>query len=343
MDELKLTESQKTSDTIPNIEASTWVKDSTTALVKWIDKPNLPERYKHTHSWKVRETYENPDNPEQLIIIATDRVSTHDVVHKTPIQWKWTTLTQISNFWFDYLKNHEDTKDIPTQIVEPQSFPSDFPEELKSKTIIVKKLEALPIEAIVRWYLYWTALKWYDKESWKLKTWEFIWEWLEKCSEFDEPKFTPSTKEKVWHDVNVDFDFMVKKLTEHFDWDIEKAQKIATQVRDYSLLMYKTANEYAISKWMVIWDTKFEFWLDPQWKLCIIDEVLTPDSSRFWSADSVVPWQEPESFDKQYVRDYVEKESKKLWKKPWDIALELPEEVVNVTVKKYWKMANLFN
>ena len=198
----------------------------------------LPDRYKYIHSWKVRETFEHPDFPDQLMIIATDRISTHDIVHKGTIPWKWEVLTQISNFWFEKFKTNPSTSHIKTHVVENPVWPDDFPEELKSRTVIVKKLKALPIEAILRWYLYWSALKWYNTETWLLKTWEDVWKNLKKSSKLKEPLFTPSTKSNSW-DVNIDFDWMVLKLEEWLPkngFGNIDASALANKIREYTIL-----------------------------------------------------------------------------------------------------------
>jgi phosphoribosylaminoimidazole-succinocarboxamide synthase len=171
---------------------------------------NLPERYKRIHQGKVRDTYEHPDIPDQLIIIATDRVSTHDVVHKNTVPGKGEILTQISNFWFQYFSEHSDTKHIKTQKVKDFEFPRDFPDYLKKRAIIVQKLKPLPTEAIVRWYHYGSATKWYDSETGKLSTGIFVGTGLEKCSPYEEAIFTPSTKGMV--DININFEWMITHI-----------------------------------------------------------------------------------------------------------------------------------
>lgn len=276
----------------------------------------LPSRYKHIHSWKVRETYENPDNPNQLIIIATDRISTHDVVHKNIIPWKGKALTQISKYWFQFLSQNEETKHIPTQVVENASFPTDFPENLKERTIIVKKLKALPIEAIVRWFLAWSAAKWYNSKTGTLVTGEFVGKWLKKYDELKAPLFTPSTKGK--DDINISFEEMVthlEKWCEENEIDKEKAREYAEQIKEYSLIIYKKIGEEYKKKWFIFWDTKFEFAIDENWKLHLIDETATPDSSRIWDlatfSERIGQWEDPIQSDKQPVRNYVEEERKK--------------------------------
>ena len=268
---------------------------------------NIPSRYNHLYSGKVRETYEHPDNPEWLIIIATDRISTHDVIHKSEIPGKWETLTQISNFWFDVFAQDERTKDIPTQKVDNPQWPEDFPAELKTRSIIVKKASPFPTEAIVRWYLYGSAERWYDKNTGCLETWEFIWKWLKKCSKLSEPMFTPSTKSNQ-KDINISFEQMPyeiwKWLVEIERTDLDPVD-LANTVKDYSLRLYQVASEEAERRWYILGDTKFEFWLDAEGNIILIDEACTPDSSRFWVAISVVPGKEPESGDKEPVRQDV--------------------------------------
>lgn len=307
--------------------------------------PQLPKRYKHIHSWKVRETYQHPDDPESFIMIATDRISTHDVIHNGLIPGKWIALTNMANYWFDYFSKHEDTKDIPTQLSETV-LPDDFPIEISESAVVVKKLKALPIEAIVRWYLYGSALKWYNLESWNLETWEQVWEWLKKCSKFPDALFTPSTKEDSW-DVNVDYNLMVQKIDEwlHFNnLEYLSAREIWAQVEKYSLNMYNTANSHAQEKWLILWDTKFEFGLDDTGKLHVIDEVCTADSSRLWEAESVIEWEEPIAKDKQPVRDYVMgywKENSAEDGKKYPV--QIIEMIQEVTAKRYDEISAIFS
>lgn len=280
------------------------------ARLQW--NPRLPQRYKKIHWGKVRETYQHPDNQDELIMIATDRISTHDVIHMWTISGKWKALTKMSNFWFQEFSRNESTRDIPNQLVNNSNLPDDFPQELRESTTVVKKLQALPIEAIVRWYLYGSAEKWYNKKTWRLKTGEDIGKNRGICYKFPEPMFTPSTKSDVG-DVNVNFQTMVEvldgwlyenKYTKDNWFDIDPDQ-LAEQIRDYSLRMYEHANKVSQTKGMILGDTKFEFGLDKDWKLTLIDEACTADSSRLWTAVSVVEWEEPESHDKQPIRDEV--------------------------------------
>jgi len=299
----------------------------------------LPVRYNHLHSWKVRETYENPDNSNQLIVIATDRISTHDVVHKNIIPWKGKALTQISKYWFKFLSQNEATKGIPTQVIENAEFPTDFPEHLKERSVIVKKLKPLPAEAIVRWFLAWSAAGWYNAETWQLKTGEFVWKWIKKYDKFENPLFTPSTKWKV--DININFDELVthlEKWCEENNLEKEKAKEFAEKIKNYSLTIYETIWKEYEKKWFIFWDTKFEFAIDEKWDLYLIDEIATPDSSRIWDLNTfkekVNKWQDPIQSDKQPVRNYVEEE----WKKNPETkkkALLISKEVVWETQANY--------
>ena len=229
-------------------------------------------------------------------------------------------------------------------MVENPIFPDDFPEELKEKTTIVKKVKPLPIEAIVRWYLYGSALKWYNKETWKLSTWQFVGKWLQKCSKFDEPIFTPSTKWKK--DININFDDMHKILEpwlkENWYENID-AKLLAEKIKETSLKIYKFASKKALEKQDILWDTKFEFGLDKNWDLVLIDEILTPDSSRYWDAKTFQEWKEPKSSDKQYVRNEVMKiwtnNPRSDWKK---YPVKLSYEVINNTKEIYNKMSNKY-
>ena len=268
---------------------------------------NVPDRYTHLYSGKVRETYQHPDFKNVLIIIATDRISTHDVIHKSEIPGKWETLTQISNYWMEVFAKDDRTSHIPTQQTYITDWPEDFPEELKTRSIMVKKAIPMPTESIVRGHLYGSAHNWYNSETGCLETWEFIWKWLKKCSKLSEPMFTPSTKSNE-KDVNINFDDMPyeiwKWLEEIWRKELDPIE-LANQVKEYSLLLFEVAREKAKEKWYTLADTKFEFGLDAQWKLMLIDETCTPDSSRFWVTISVIEDKEPESWDKQPVREEV--------------------------------------
>ncbi|SEH09162.1 phosphoribosylaminoimidazolesuccinocarboxamide synthase [Candidatus Venteria ishoeyi] len=240
---------------------------------------------------KVRDIYTVDD--EHLLIVTTDRLSAFDVILPDPIPGKGAVLTAVSNFWFSQTENL-----IPNHLVD---YPLDkvcTAEELAQiagRAIVVKKLRPLPVEAIVRGYLVGSGWKDYQKTGAVCGI--DLASGLQLADQLPQPIYTPSTKADVGeHDENVDFDYTVKKL----------GQDLAEQVRDVSLQLYIQAREYAAQRGIIIADTKFEFGLDAQDNLVLIDEALTPDSSRFWPADQYQPGKNPPSFDKQFVRDYLE-------------------------------------
>jgi phosphoribosylaminoimidazole-succinocarboxamide synthase len=267
---------------------------------------------------KVRDVYQPSD--EHLLIIACDRISAFDHVLPTPIPDKGKILTQISNFWFvkseHIIKNH---------IVDPNPGPQWYPDidwyypELDGRTVLVRKTEPLVIEAIVRGYLSGSGWKEYQKSGTvcdiKLPS-----ELLES-DKLPEPIFTPSTKAQSGHDENISFEKAASLV----------GTEIATKVRDISIALYKFAADYARERGIVIADTKFEFGLLESGELILIDEMLTPDSSRFWPAESYKAGGPQSSFDKQYVRDFLE--AIKWNKEP--PAPVLPAEVVEKTREKY--------
>lgn len=264
---------------------------------------------------KVRDIY---DLGDELLIIATDRISTFDVVLPTPIPGKGEILTRMSRFWFD-----RTTDIIGNQLSERT--PSDVIEDVEwvnrigDRAMVVKKAKPLPVEAIVRGYLSGSGWKEYQGEGTvcgiKLPT------GLEESSKLPETIFTPSTKAEIGeHDENITFEKTVDLI----------GQDLAARVRDISIRIYDESASYARERGIIIADTKFEFGLLGD-ELILIDEVLTPDSSRFWPVDGYAPGRAQPSFDKQYVRDW-------LIEKGWDKkppAPELPEDVVKMTAAKY--------
>ena len=264
---------------------------------------------------KVRDVYEIND---KLLLVVTDRISAFDYVLPDPIPNKGICLTQISKFWFDFFR---DT--VPNQVISTEV--DDFPEMLREhkdvlsgRSMLVKKAEIFPIECIVRGYISGSAWKSYQKDGSvcgiKLP------EGLKESDKFDEPLFTPSTKAESGHDINISFEKMVELIGE------EDAEKI----KDLSLKIYKDGAEYARKKGIIIADTKFEFGKIGD-EIILVDEVLTPDSSRFWPADLYEPGKSQLSFDKQYVRDYL---SSTGWDKN-SSPPHLPEDVIEETTKKY--------
>ena len=264
---------------------------------------------------KVRDIYDLEDN---LLIITTDRISAFDYVLPSSIPSKGVCLTQLSKFWFDYtvdiVKNHL----ISTELYDFPDKLRDYSGYLEDRTMLVKKTKVIPIECIVRGYISGSAWKSYKKDGTvcgiKLPS------SLEESEQFDEPLFTPSTKAEIGHDINISFEKM-KELV---------GRGVAEQLEEFSLNLYITTSEYARKRGIIIADTKFEFGLLNA-EIILIDEVLTPDSSRFWPADKYEAGRDQESFDKQFVRNYLESIN-------FDKSgpgLELPDDIVAKTSDKY--------
>jgi phosphoribosylaminoimidazole-succinocarboxamide synthase len=266
---------------------------------------------------KVRDIYHVDDN--HMLIVTTDRLSAFDVILPDPIPGKGLMLTRISNFWFDKLShiipNHLSA--IPLSEVVPD--PTERA-QIEGRAIVVKLLKPLPVEAIVRGYLIGSGWKDYLKSGAVCGI--ALPKGLQQAQQLPEAIYTPSTKAATGqHDENVSFAKTVELL----------GLSLAEQVRDTSLRLYKEAAEYAKERGIIIADTKFEFGVDEQGVLYVIDEVLTPDSSRFWPADQYQVGISPPSFDKQYVRDYLETLA-------WDKTApgpHLPQEVLEHCAAKY--------
>jgi phosphoribosylaminoimidazole-succinocarboxamide synthase len=244
------------------------------------------------HKGKVRDIYDVDE--KHMLIVTTDRLSAFDVVLPDPIPGKGIVLNEVSEFWFNKLAHL-----IPNQVSQlTLEQILDNPDDcvrLQKRGVVVKKLKPLPIEAIVRGYLIGSGWKDYQKTG--LVCGLSLPTGLQQASQLPNAIFTPSTKAAVGdHDENISFEQTVELL----------GQPLAEQVRDISLLLYNTAAEYALERGIIIADTKFEFGLDDQGVLHLIDEVLTPDSSRFWDVDAYQVGTSPASYDKQIVRDYLE-------------------------------------
>ena len=262
---------------------------------------------------KVRDVY---DLDDRYLFVATDRISAFDVVLSPGIPDKGKVLNQISNFWFRKFK------DVENHVVESDfaKFPSEVAlhDELRGRSIIVKKCSVIPIECVARGYLVGSGLKEYQKSG-KVCGIELE-KGLTTASKLSAPIFTPSTKEESGHDINISFDEMAERV----------GKDLATQLRDLTLSLYQQAAEFALTRGIIIADTKFEFGLY-QGRVIWIDEALTPDSSRFWPADQYAVGKNPPSYDKQFVRDWLETTG-------WDKnppAPELPDDVVMKTREKY--------
>ena len=269
------------------------------------------------HRGKVRDIYDIDD--QHMLIVTTDRLSAFDVVLPDPIPGKGALLTAMSNFWFQRTRHliPNQLSDMPLEKVLKN--PAER-KQVEDRAIVVRKLKALPVEAIVRGYIAGSGWKEYQRNGTvcgiKLPA------GLKEADRLPEPIFTPSTKAAVGHhDENISFERSGEIL----------GQDIAEKVKNATLAIYKDCAQYALTRGIIIADTKFEFGLDENGTLTLIDEVLTPDSSRFWPADSYKPGANPPSFDKQYVRDYLESIG---WnKKP--PAPKLPPEVIARTAEKY--------
>ena len=271
------------------------------------------------HRGKVRDIY---DLGKHLLIIATDRISAFDVVMPDAIPDKGYVLTQISLYWFKKKENIVPHHLVTAEVSEFPSVCQKYTSILDARSMLVKKTRPLPVECIVRGYLAGSAWKDYQKTGeicgHKLPS------GMKEAEKLPEPLFTPSTKAKEGHDVNITFEQMVSILGN---------EKMAQEIKEYSLAIYKQAVDIAFKKGIIIADTKFEFGLDENDRLILIDELLTPDSSRFWPKEQYQPGHSQPSFDKQYLRDYLQNIN---WnKKP--PAPELPQEVIMKTREKYFE------
>ncbi|MGH2906229.1 MAG: phosphoribosylaminoimidazolesuccinocarboxamide synthase [Solirubrobacterales bacterium] len=271
--------------------------------------PNLPL----LNSGKVRDTYELPDGT--LLMVASDRISTYDVVHPNPIPGKGQVLTGASVFWFDHLKAV-----VPNHLI---SFTDDVPRELRGQAIKVKRLNMLPIECVVRGYL--AGSGWTDYEQTGEVCGIALPSGLTESAELPEPIFTPATKAAVGdHDENIDDAGAIAAL----DGDTATYNEL----KRLSIEIYSRAREHAKTKGIILADTKFEFGVDPETDAITLgDEVLTPDSSRYWPADEYAPGRAQASFDKQFVRDWARGTG-------WDKtppAPEVPQEIVEQTQQRY--------
>lgn len=266
---------------------------------------------------KVRDIYQI--DPEHMLIVASDRLSAFDVVLPQPIPGKGEVLTRVANFWFErtreIIPNHLAVK--PLHEVVPNA---EQRAQLGDRAIVVRKLKPLPVEAIVRGYLIGSGWKDYQKSGAVCGI--ALPAGLRQADKLPQAIYTPSTKAEIGaHDMNISFEQTIDLL----------GRDLAQQVRDVSIRIYTECAAYARAKGIIIADTKFEFGQDSNGQLYLIDEVLTPDSSRFWPADQYQPGSSPPSFDKQFVRDYLETLN-------WDKtppAPELPQEIIDKTAEKY--------
>lgn len=267
---------------------------------------------------KVREIYDAGDS---LIMVATDRISAFDVILNNKITKKGTVLTQMSKFWFDYtkdcVKNHmisTDVKDMPEYFQTP---------EFEGKSMLCKKLRMIPVECIVRGYITGSGWKSYKENGTVCGI--ALPEGLEECSKLPQPIYTPSTKAEIGdHDENISFEQSIDVLEKVFPGH---GEEYATKIKDYTLKLYEMCAEYALTRGIIIADTKFEFGLDENGDILIADEMLTPDSSRFWPLEGYEPGHGQPSFDKQFVRDWLTANP--------DKGYTLPQDVIDKTIAKY--------
>ncbi|HHX35484.1 MAG TPA: phosphoribosylaminoimidazolesuccinocarboxamide synthase [Gammaproteobacteria bacterium] len=271
---------------------------------------------KKLYSGKVRDLYEI--DAQRMLMVASDRLSAFDVILDQPIPDKGKILTEISNFWFEKLEhiapNHF-TGDQVSDVVSAEELPL-----VEGRAVVAKRLQPVAVEAIVRGYLVGSGWKEYQRSGTVCGI--ALPAGLQEAEKLPEPIFTPSTKAEIGdHDENISFAQCAAII----------GDDLAAQVRDVSLALYKAAVEYAATRGIIIADTKFEFGLDVDGTLTLMDEVLTPDSSRFWPADSYQIGSNPPSFDKQFVRDWLEASG---WNKE-PPAPVIPDEVAQKTADKY--------
>ena len=274
------------------------------------------------HQGKVRDIYDI--DPQHMLIVASDRLSAFDVIFGQPIASKGKILTEIANFWFDKTKHI--VQNHLTQIKLDEVLSPEDAERLSGRAIVVKKLNPLPIEAVVRGYLIGSGWKEYqDSQS---VCGIDLPENLKLAEQLEKPIFTPSSKAAMGeHDANISFE-EVKGLI---------GADLAKEIKEVSLKIYSFASQFALEKGIIIADTKFEFGLDSNNQLTLMDEVLTPDSSRFWSLTDYTPGMSPKSFDKQIIRDYLETLD-------WDKAPpapEIPQKIMDQAANKYIEIQSI--
>jgi len=278
-------------------------------------RTDFPELKLHT-SGKVRDVYDL--DPEHLLFVATDRISAFDYVLATGIPHKGRVLTQISLFWFDFLRDVTPDHVVTADVKKYPAAAQKYADQLVGRSMMVMRAEMIPVECVVRGYISGSAWKEY-KASGRVCGIELP-AGLKESSKLPQPIFTPSTKATTGHDENISFEEMTRTV----------GVELSSQLRDLSLKIYSKAADYALKKGIIIADTKFEFGMTSK-GITLADEVLTPDSSRFWPADKYQPGRAQASYDKQYVRDYLEQIH---WNKQ-PPAPGLPADVARQTSNKY--------
>lgn len=265
---------------------------------------------------KVRECYAVGE--DKLLMIATDRISAFDVILSVPIPKKGKVLTALTNFWFEKL-----AEGMPTQLtgIDPETVVAeDEREQVRGRAMVVKRLKPILIECVARGYI--IGGGWKDYQATGCVCGIKLPEGLKQAEKLPEPIFTPAAKAEVGtHDENISFEKVVELY----------GKSIATQLRDLTISLYKKAADFAATKGIIIADTKFEFGLDENGQVCLMDEVLTPDSSRFWPAESYEVGMSPPSYDKQFIRDWLETQT---WDKTPPAPVP-PAEIIEKTAAKY--------
>ena len=274
------------------------------------------------HQGKVRDIYDI--DSQYMLIVATDRLSAFDVIFEQPIASKGKILTEIANFWFDKTKHI--VQNHLTKIKLEEVLTAKEAETLSGRAIVVKKLKPLPVEAVVRGYLIGSGWKEYQESQSVCGI--ALPEDLRLASRLEKPIFTPSSKAAVGeHDANISFEEVEGLI----------GTDLAKEMKEVSLEIYRFASKLAIEKGIIIADTKFEFGLDSNNQLTLMDEVLTPDSSRFWSLSDYAPGVSPKSFDKQIIRDYLETLD---WNKA-PPAPEIPQKIMHQAANKYMDIQSI--
>ena len=276
------------------------------------------QEYKPFKSGKVREMYDIGDS---IVMVATDRISAFDVILKNDIKKKGTVLTQLSKFWFDFTKNI-----VPNHMlsVDVKDMPEFFQkEEFTGNSMKCQKLEMLPVECIVRGYI--TGSGWTSYKATGEICGNKLPAGLKECQKLPEVLFTPSTKAEIGdHDENISVEQSIEVLEKLYPG---RGKEYALKIRDYTIAIYKKCADYALSRGIIIADTKFEFGLDENGEVVLGDEMITPDCSRFWPLAGYEVGHDQPSYDKQFVRNWLKENP--------DAGYELPQEVIDKTIAKY--------
>lgn len=263
------------------------MKDTSPPVLTTLSLPGLP----HVRSGKVREVFDAGDH---LLFVATDRISAFDCILPTGIPWKGHVLNQLSAWWFGHLGNLTAHHLVTDDVAYFPEAVRDQADLLRGRSMLVRKTRVVPIECVARGYL--AGSGWKEYQAAGTLAGQPLRTGYRRADRLDAPMFTPARKADTGHDENISFEQMVAEV----------GADLSTRLRDLTLGLYQAAAAHALSRGIILADTKFEFGLDEQQRVLLIDEVLTPDSSRYWPADRYHPGGSPPSFDKQFVRDYLE-------------------------------------